>query len=166
MKRTIALWTAALAVLASAGSLTAHHSLAQFDTDTAVWVKGTIVLLEYVNPHSFIFLEEKTASGQSQGWAVEGPSALQFARRGFDRNDLKVGDVIEACGYVTKHGVQTRTVSAEPDSPGLNAATSRTTTGRVLTGEMLVLPDGEKRPWGDYGHHHCLGPDYRDNHTR
>ena len=165
MKRTIALWTAALAVLASAGSLTAHHSLAQFDTDTAVWVKGTIVLLEYVNPHSFIFLEEETANGQRQRWAVEGPSAFQFARRGFDRDALKVGDVVEACGYVTKYGVQTRTASAEPVI-SLKATPPTSTTGRVLTGEMLVLPDGQKRPWGDYGHHHCLGPNYRDHHTR
>jgi hypothetical protein len=39
-------------------------------------------------------------------------------------------------------------------------------TGRVLNAEMLVLSDGQKRPWGDYGHHLCLGADYKDVHSK
>jgi len=29
----------------------------------------------------------------------------------------------------------------------------------------LVMPDGRKQAWNDYGVHKCLGPDYVDNHT-
>ena len=52
MKKAIATRTAAIAVVASVGSLAARHSLAQFDTTTSVRVKGAVVLFERVNPHS------------------------------------------------------------------------------------------------------------------
>ena len=32
--------------------------------------------------------------------------------------------------------------------------------------EVLIMPDGRVLPWSDYGHHKCLGPDYRDNHVK
>jgi hypothetical protein len=31
---------------------------------------------------------------------------------------------------------------------------------------VLVMPDGRRQPWSDYGHHKCFGPDYRDIHVR
>jgi hypothetical protein len=46
--KTVAGCVAAV-LLGSAGALQAHHSLANFDTTTAVRVRGTIVLLELVN---------------------------------------------------------------------------------------------------------------------
>ena len=67
MKKTLSGWTAAVVMLASAGSLAAHHSLSQFDTTTAVTVKGTIVLFERINPHSILFLDQKGADEHSQG---------------------------------------------------------------------------------------------------
>src|SRR5262245_6610321 len=97
---------AALVVLASAGSLLAHHSLANYDTTKAVHVKGTVVLFQQVNPHSVILVEEKGENGQTQRWAVEGPANLQLNRRGVAKDFLKAGDVIEVCGYVTKSGVE------------------------------------------------------------
>jgi hypothetical protein len=72
MKKLITTWTAAIAVLAWAGPLAAHHSLAQFDTTTPVHVKGAVVRFERVNPHSIIFLDQITEEGQTQRWAVDG----------------------------------------------------------------------------------------------
>ena len=69
--------------VASTGSLTAHHSLANHDTTTPVRVKGTVVQINRINPHSFIFLEQTDADGVGQRWAVEGPSAFQLNRRDF-----------------------------------------------------------------------------------
>src|SRR2546423_1576946 len=99
MKKMMAGWIAAL-VLASAGSLVAHHSLSQFDTTTPVTVKGTIVLIERINPHSILFVDQKGEDGKTERWAVEGPGILQLKRMGIDTEALKVGGVIEACGYI------------------------------------------------------------------
>ena len=166
MKKIMAGWAVA-AVLAAAGSLVAHHSLTQFDTSTAVTVKGTIVVIERVNPHSFIFLDQTTSDGQTQRWALEGPGPMHLSRMGIERDTLKVGDVIEACGYVTNKGIKSeRTFATEPISLSLKATMSKSVSGRVLTAEMLVTSDGKKRTWSDYGHHKCLGPDYQDIHVR
>ena len=158
MKKMVAGWTAAVVLLASAGSLVAHHGLSQYDTTTAVRVKGTIVLFERVNPHSILFVDQKREDGQIQRWAVEGPGILQLDRMGLGKVALKAGDVVEACGYVvTKEGVKLR----RPISIEFNSVS-----GRIMDGELLAMADGQKRVWSDYGHHKCLGPDYVDHHVR
>src|SRR5262245_25000241 len=98
MKKMTTVWLAVLVALVSAGSLLAHHSLANFDTTTAVRVKGTVVQFHEINPHSIIFLDEKGADGRTHRWAIEGPSIIQLNRMGFAKDVLKPGDVIEVCG--------------------------------------------------------------------
>ena len=83
MKKTMAGWIGSRVVLVSAGSLAAHHSLSQFDTTTAVTVKGTIVRFELVNPHSILFVDQKGEDGQIQRWAVEGPGVTQLNENGY-----------------------------------------------------------------------------------
>src|SRR5262249_40668338 len=132
MKKMMAGLTATVFVLMLGSTLLAHHSLSQFDTTTAVRVKGVIVQFVQVNPHSILFMDQKSADGQIQRWAVEGPSTVQLNRRGFAKEAFKVGDVVEACGYVTKAGVESqRTISAE----SVGSATTRSISGRLLTGE-------------------------------
>jgi predicted aconitase with swiveling domain len=38
--------------------------------------------------------------------------------------------------------------------------------GRLLTGELLVMPDGREQSWGDYGFHKCFADGFRDAHSR
>jgi hypothetical protein len=156
-------WIVSIAMVISGGSLAAHHSLAQYETSKAVRVKGEVVLLHRMNPHSVIFLDQKNSDGTVQRWAVEGPALPLLARRGLDREFVKVGDTIEACGYVTKAGVE-RTINTEPISLSLKATTPKTVSGKVMDGELLILADGKKEIWSDYGFHLCLDQDYRDSH--
>jgi hypothetical protein len=148
-KKIIARWAAAL-VLASASSLAAHHALTQFDTTTSVTLKGTVVRFERVNPHSFLYIDEKGKDGEVHRWAIEGPNLIQLTRMGIEKDALKPGDVIEACGYLLKEGAQTPKSILRP----------------FLTGELLVMPDGRKLAWLDYGFHKCLGPDFPDRHLK
>lgn len=149
---------AVLAAFASTGSLFAHHSLANYDTTTAVRVKGTIVEFHRINPHSFIFLDQKTADGQTRRWAVEGPSIIQLDRRSFPKDALKPGDVVDVCGYVPKELVVWQI--ANPDGAGASVA------GRLINAETMVMPDGKEQSWGDYGVHKCFAPEYRDLHSK
>jgi len=165
MKKMMAGWAVAV-MLASAVSLVAHHSLAQFDTTTGVTVKGTVVVFELVNPHSFIFIDEKAKDGQIHRWAIEGPGVNQLTRLGVERLTLKAGDVIEACGYVMKEGLASQRTTPEPISLSLRDKTPKGVSGEILTGETLVMPDGKKQVWSDYGHHKCLGTDYQDFHVK
>lgn len=149
---------AALLVLVSTGSPLAHHSLVNFDTTQAVRVKGTIVQIHYINPHSFIFLEEQGTDGQIRRWAAEGPGVRQLTRRGPAKDVLKVGDVVEVCGYLPKEAVVWQIASPDPGAVSLS--------GRLINGEMLVMPDGTQQSWGDYGVHKCFAPGYADQHSR
>ena len=158
MKQVIAGWLVVLAALVSGQSLLAHHSLANHDTTKAVRVKGTIVRVHYINPHSFIYLEEQAADGQMRRWAVEGPAITQLSRRGFAKETLKVGAVIEACGYLPKEAIMWQIAAADASEVSL--------AGRLMTGEVLVLADGKEQSWGDYGFHKCFPPGYTDQHSR
>ena len=156
MHRMLAVYTVVLAVV-SAESLTAHHSLANHETTTAVRVKGTVIRFHRINPHSFIVLEEINAAGERQRWAIEGPAAFQLTRRGV-ASDLKPGDVIEVCGYVPKERTIWQIAGATPDAVSL--------AGRLITGELLVMPDGREQSWGDYGVHRCFAQEYKDRNVQ
>lgn len=67
---------------------------------------------------------------------------------GISKEAMKVGDVLESCGYVLKEGVEAL----------------RTFTGKLMDAEMLVMPGGQKQRWSDYGQHLCLGTDFHDFH--
>jgi hypothetical protein len=157
MQRMLAAYALVLA-LVSAESLTAHHSLANHDTTTAVRVKGTVIRFHPINPHSFIVVEEINAEGVRQRWAVEGPAVFQLTRRGVASDVLKPGDVIEVCGYVPKERTIWQIASAAPDTVSL--------AGRLITAEMLVMPDGREQSWGDYGFHRCFAQEYKDQHLK
>lgn len=153
--------TALLAVLLapmSAGSLLAHHSIANFDTTTPVRLKGTIVRFHEINPHSVIYLEAAGPDGHSRRWAVEGPSSFQLRRMGISTDFLRPGAIVEVCGYVHKENVIWQIATTEAGAVSLS--------GRLLNAEMIVTPDGKEQSWGDYGVHKCFAPGHRDQHSR
>ena len=147
-----------LVAVVPAGSLLAHHSLANFDTTTAVRVKGTVVEFRQINPHSFIFLNQTDTDGVTRRWAVEGPSLLQLTRKGLASDVLKPGDVVEVCGYLPKEAIVWQIASAD------TGATSPA--GRLINAETLVMPDGKEQSWGDYGVHKCYAPGFKDQHSK
>jgi hypothetical protein len=139
----------AVALLAWPGALAAHHSLVQFDRTTPVWVKGTVVRFDRVNPHSLIFIDQTSADGQIQRWAVDGPAPNALARMGVAEDVLKAGDVIEICGSVMK----------EEFERARQKSSTSFISGRPISGHLLVMPDGRRRVWSDYGVlEKCLNP--------
>lgn len=153
------LMTASLAVLiflAAAASLVAHHSLGNHDTSKAVRVKGTIVQIHLINPHSIIYLEEKVAGSYPRRWAVEGPGMFNLRRQGLD-TIFKPGDEIEVCGYLPKEPLMWQIAGTDGKA---------SLAGRLITAELLVMPNGREQSWGDYGVHKCFSPGFQDQHSR
>jgi hypothetical protein len=157
MKTITIVSLAVLVSLVPTGSLLAHHSLANYDTTKAVRVKGTIVQIHHINPHSFIYLEEKGTDGAIRRWAAEGPALRQLNRIGLAQDALKPGDVVEVCGYAPKETTMWQIASADPNAVSL--------AGRLINAELLVMPDGREQSWGDYGFHKCFAPGYTDQHS-
>ena len=78
MKKTATIPAAVLAALACSGSLQAHHSDSMYDPSTPIWVKGTVVGFENVDPHTLTTLEARSQDGQVRRWAIEGPGRFQL----------------------------------------------------------------------------------------
>ena len=85
------LLAAALASL-PAGAAIAHHSYASFDMTRDVVLNGVVSEVQYTNPHAWLFIDRRLASGEVETWAIEagGPNILM--RQGWRKNTVKVGD--------------------------------------------------------------------------
>jgi hypothetical protein len=111
-KMRIALAAGALAVLAAgAGTASyAHHAFAaEFDANAPVLLKGKVVTVEWVNPHTWIHVnvpdtdeKGKPKKGTTINWAVEGGTPNTLLRTGINRNSLKVGTDVVVRGYQSK----------------------------------------------------------------
>jgi hypothetical protein len=102
MRATLSILGAALLVIGGA-RVAAHHAFgAEFDPDAPVKLQGTIVRLEWVNPHTWIHMEITKPDGAKETWAVEGGTPNTLLRRGLTRDTLKIGTEIIVDGYQTK----------------------------------------------------------------
>lgn len=92
-------------ILFVSSPLLAHHGEANYDTTKVVSVKGTVTDFQFINPHVQIFLDVKNENGEIEKWAGEARSPSMLGRiGGWDKNTIKIGDVITASGHRTKNG--------------------------------------------------------------
>ena len=104
MKKMLGFAGLAAALLVSA-PLFAHHGFAgRYDEEHPVTVSGTVLELQFMNPHSFIIFETKDNSGKDVRWQAELGSANLLAREGWTRATLKAGDRITIIGPQNKNG--------------------------------------------------------------
>ena len=120
MKVQLSVIAAGLALcVTSALPILAHHSFAaEYDDKKPVTLQGTITKVEWINPHIWVYLDAKDASGKAAKWQCEGGAPNSLTRNGWNKNSLKVGDAVTIDGYLAKDGS--------------NSCNSRT----------IVLPDG------------------------
>ena len=95
---------AALLVATTAPLLARHSFAAEFDANKPVTIKGTVVKVEWQNPHSWIHIEVKDPDGKVETWAVEGGAPNALIRRGWNKNSLPVGTQIVVDGFQAKDG--------------------------------------------------------------
>ena len=91
---------------ATATSL-AHHSTAMFDMAHPVTVTGTVVTFDWANPHSYIHIDVKDASGAIERWDVETHSISLLSRKGWTRTSFAAGEVITVTGGPMRDGKKT-----------------------------------------------------------
>jgi Family of unknown function (DUF6152) len=94
-----------VAVFAMVLPLLAHHAFtAEFDAKKPVKLRGTVVKIELINPHSWIHIDVKNADGSVTRWMIEGGTPNTLLRRGFTKNSLPAGTEILVDGYQAKDG--------------------------------------------------------------
>ena len=101
MRLTASILLAAFAL--AAPPATAHHAFgAEFDPNLPVQLKGPIVRIEWVNPHSWFHVEHTNEDGSKTVWMVEAGTPNTLFRRGITRNTVPIGTVVVIDGYQGK----------------------------------------------------------------
>ena len=86
-------------------SAAAHHSFAaEFDINKPVTLAGTVTKVEWVNPHVYVYLEVKDASGKVTPWSLSslGPAAAR--RVGVTKATFGQGQAVTVLAYHAKDG--------------------------------------------------------------
>jgi Family of unknown function (DUF6152) len=95
----------ACAITTAALPISAHHSFAaEYDASKAIRITGVINKVEWTNPHSYLYIDVKDDHGNLVTWTSEGGAPNALSRRGFRRNDIKLGDTVTIDGYGAKDG--------------------------------------------------------------
>ena len=96
---------AALLVALAIQPILAHHSFsAEFDSNKQVSLTGEVVMMEWVNPHSWLHIDVKKPDGSVERWKIEGGSPSVLMRLGWNRNSLPVGTRVTVVGFQAKDG--------------------------------------------------------------
>jgi len=90
-------------LFAGVSKLYAHHAFgAEFDPNLPVLLKGPVVRIEWINPHTWIHVEVTKKDGAKEVWMVEGGTPNSLLRRGLKRDTLKIGQTVIVDGYQAK----------------------------------------------------------------
>ena len=97
---------AVLAVLA-ATALWAHHSpSAEFDMTKRITLTGTLISVDWINPHIKVAMEVKGEGGKVENWSFESNPPAWFRRVGVGRADLAkaIGQIVKVESVRAKDG--------------------------------------------------------------
>lgn len=108
--------------------VSAHHAFtAEFDGTKPVTLQGTVTRMDWVNPHSWIYIDVQQADGSVQKWEVEAGAPNAMFRRGWNKKSIPVGTEIVVEGYRAKNGKN------------------------IANGRNVTFPDGRKMFVGSSG---------------
>lgn len=83
----------------------AHHSFsAEFDIKKPIELRGRVVKVELINPHSWIHIEVTNKNGVRETWMVEGGSPNALFRHGITKRSIPLGAELVVIGYQARDG--------------------------------------------------------------
>lgn len=129
MNKKLQLGSIVLSLAAMCTSAFGHHSFAaEYDDKKPLKLTGAITKVDWSNPHVYFYIDVEDEKGSVTSWAMEmgAPGALRG--RGWDKNTLKIGEVVIVDGTRAKDGGNhgnARTVTLAATGQQLGAASSQ-----------------------------------------
>jgi len=126
LKIRFAILAAVFLSVVSAATIAAHHDvLAKFDSDKEVTITGTVIQVQWQNPHASFVIDLKEAGGKVVSWQVELAPPHLLSNVGVTRDTIAVSSSL--------------TVTMWPARDG----------SHIATGRMLKFPNGKQLKVGD-----------------
>jgi hypothetical protein len=142
MRRSAIAVVAICGVVLGVVPLSGHHAFTpEFDGSKPVTLRGVVTKMEWVNPHSWIYIDVKGADGQVVNWALELGAPNALLRRGWRKESIPVGAEVVVQGYLARNG-----------RPVANARTIKLTNGQEFfagssgTGAPVDGADATEKP--------------------
>ena len=124
------LWVAVTALLLATIRISAHHAFAaEYDEKHLVTITGMVTGFKWINPHAWLYIDGKDASGKVASWGFEMGSPNGLVSRGWKKAELKKGDHVTVEAYGAKNKSNTA-----------NARTVTMPDGRKLFGGFQETP--------------------------
>jgi Family of unknown function (DUF6152) len=108
MRNKMMMIAASMVVLfAAAMTVSAHHSFsAEFDGSKTITLEGKVYKMEFVNPHSWLYIDAVMPDGKVERWGIEGGSPNVMFRQGWNRDTLPPGTRVKVSGSPAKDGAK------------------------------------------------------------
>ncbi|HEX5047545.1 MAG TPA: DUF6152 family protein [Gammaproteobacteria bacterium] len=82
----------------------AHHGVApHYDVTKPVKLEGKVARFEFINPHSFVYVDVVNAAGATETWTCELASRTVLSRNGLSAQSFKPGEPITIEGVAARH---------------------------------------------------------------
>lgn len=102
---------AAIALVAVAAPAAAHHSFsAVFDRGAPITLTGKVTKVEWMNPHTWFYIDVMNESGATESWGFEMGSPNALVRRGWRNDSLQAGQVVTVTGFRARERPRTGAV--------------------------------------------------------
>jgi hypothetical protein len=98
-------WILSVAALLASVPTAAHHSFsAIFDSAKPVTLTGTVTRIEWMNPHTWIYVDVAKDDGSLEAWSFEMGSPNRLMRYGWSQDSLPTGTKVTIAGSRARDG--------------------------------------------------------------
>ena len=143
-----------VAAALAAAPAAAHHGIGTFDTRQELTITGAVTGVDFVNPHSWLYLDVTDADGNVAAWRCEMRSATTLRRSGWSPEMFEPGERVTITGSPDRNDPSSCYLSTIVFADGRSAdrygQLSTAPVPRVAAERPARLPSGEPNLAGDW----------------